>query len=100
MKTNKPLLLTLFASLMFAIVLPSVILADVLAQEEPVCKEDYTVQAGDWLSKIAEKCYGDPLAYNQFVSAANANPNDDYTNIENPDLIEPGGVICIAPTKT
>jgi hypothetical protein len=25
--------------------------------------EVYTVQAGDWLSKIAEKVYGDRLAY-------------------------------------
>ncbi|HRV95765.1 MAG TPA: LysM domain-containing protein, partial [Anaerolineae bacterium] len=25
------------------------------------CAEDYTVQAGDWLSTIAEKYYGDVL---------------------------------------
>ena len=67
-----------------------------LAQTEPACQEDYTVQTGDWLSKIAQKYYGDPLAYDRLVGAANSNPDDIYTNIENPDLIEPGWVICIA----
>ena len=32
------------------------------AQEPVACELDYTVQAGDWLSKIAEKYYGD-VAY-------------------------------------
>jgi LysM repeat protein/heat shock protein HslJ len=66
-----------------------------LAQEEPACDETYTVQAGDWLSKIAVKYYGDPLAYDRLVMAANVNPDDAYTNIKNPDLIEPGWAICI-----
>lgn len=66
-----------------------------LAQETPLCDDEYTVQAGDWLSKIAEKYYGDPLAYDQLVTAGNAIPDDIYTDIENPDLIEPGWVICI-----
>ena len=65
------------------------------AQQELNCDETYTVQQGDWLSKIAQKYFGDPLAYDRLVVAANANPNDEYTNIANPDLIEPGWVICI-----
>ncbi len=93
MKTNKSLWLMLFLSLIFTLALS----VGVVAQEDPVCEEAYTVQAGDWLSKIAEKYYGDPLAYDRLVTAANANPDDSYTNIENPDLIEPGWVICIAP---
>ena len=65
------------------------------AQQELNCDETYTVQQGDWLSKIAQKYFGDPLAYDRLVVAANANPNDEYTNIANPDLIEPRWVICI-----
>lgn len=65
------------------------------AQQELACDEVYTVQKGDWLSKIAEKYYGDPLAYDRIVMAANAGDGDVYTGIENPDLIQPGWVLCI-----
>lgn len=30
---------------------------------EVSCQQDYTVQSDDWLSKIAEKFYGDVLAF-------------------------------------
>ena len=33
------------------------------AQEPAECEFEYTVQAGDWLSKIAEKYYDDIMAY-------------------------------------
>lgn len=36
----------------------------VSAQTPAPCDDEYTVQAGDWLSKIAEKYFGDILAYN------------------------------------
>ncbi|MCL4295554.1 MAG: hypothetical protein KJ077_07495 [Anaerolineae bacterium] len=36
------------------------------------CQQDYTVQADDWLSKIAEKFYGDVLAYPAIAQATNA----------------------------
>ncbi len=68
-----------------------------LAQEPAGCEFDYTVQAGDWLSKIADKYYGDPLAYSTIVDANNAGADDTYTNIDNPDLIEPGWLLCIPP---
>ncbi len=67
----------------------------VMAQEPVECETEYTVQAGDWLSKIAEKYLGDALAYDQLVELANASADDAYTNIDNPDLIEPGWTICI-----
>ncbi len=68
----------------------------VLAQEQSSgCQLEYTVQAGDWLSKIAEKYLGDALAYPQLVEAANAVSDDAYTDIENPDMIEPGWTICV-----
>ncbi|HXV42192.1 MAG TPA: META domain-containing protein [Anaerolineae bacterium] len=64
-------------------------------QQGLVCDEVYTVQQGDWLSKIAEKYYGNPLAYDQLVVAANTETGDAYTDIGDPNLIEPGWVLCI-----
>ena len=32
---------------------------NVLAQEEVACESDVVVQADDWLSKLADKFYGD-----------------------------------------
>jgi hypothetical protein len=58
--------------------------ATVLAQEggdamegeammaEVSCQQDYTVQSDDWLSKIAEKFYGDVLAFPAIAQATNA----------------------------
>jgi heat shock protein HslJ/LysM repeat protein len=66
-----------------------------LAQAGPQCDVDYTVQAGDWLSKVADKYFGDPLAYPLIVEANNASASDTYTDIANPDLIEPGWLLCI-----
>jgi len=48
---------------------------------EKIEGDTYTVAAGDWLSKIAGRAYGDIFAYNK-IAAAN--------NITNPNLIEPG----------
>ncbi len=67
----------------------------VSAQPPVPCEVEYTVQAGDWLSKLAEKFYGDVLAFDQIVTATNAQTDDKFTTIENPDLIEPGWVLCI-----
>lgn len=54
--------------------------------------QDYIVQADDWLSKLADKFYGDPLAYLAIVEATNAKAISDtaYTPIDNPDVIEIG----------
>ncbi len=63
--------------------------------------EAYTVQAGDWLSKLAEKYYGDPLAYPAIVDATNAKAaeDDSFAAITNPEAIEAGQKIWI-PTST
>ena len=52
----------------------------------------YVVQAGDWLSKLAEKYYGDPMAYPVIVQATNAKAAEDssFAMINNPDMIEVG----------
>ncbi|OQY44176.1 MAG: hypothetical protein B6242_13240 [Anaerolineaceae bacterium 4572_78] len=62
--------------------------------------ELYIVQAGDWLSKIAEKYYGDVLAYHAIVDATNAKAETDsnFILIVNPDMIEIGQRLWI-PTK-
>lgn len=53
---------------------------------EKITVDTYTVQPGDWLSKVAGRAYGDEM---QFDKIAKAN------NISNPDLIEPGTVLKI-----
>lgn len=61
------------------------------------CGQDYTVQADDWLSRLAEKFYGDLLAYPAIVNATNAAAQADasYAAIANPDLIEIGWKLCL-----
>jgi LysM repeat protein len=57
----------------------------------------YVVLKGDWLSKIAEKYYGDKLAYPRIVAATNAKAAQDssFAAIVNPDLIEVGQKLWI-----
>ncbi len=68
-----------------------------LAQEEVVCESDVVVQADDWLSKIADKVYGDALAYPAIAEATNAKAvaDDSYATIDNVDVIEIGWKLCI-----
>ena len=58
---------------------------------------EYTVQANDWLSKLAEKYLGDVMAYPQIAEATNAKNAEDssFAKIDNPDLIEVGWKIWI-----
>jgi tungstate transport system substrate-binding protein len=58
----------------------------------------YTVQKDDWLSKIAEKEYGDALAYPAIVHHNNLKSKEEgtFTQITNPDLIEVGWTIYLA----
>jgi hypothetical protein len=59
--------------------------------------EIYIVQDGDWLSKIAEEHYDDPLAYPAIVQLNNKKAADDrsLTVIADPDFIEVGWSIYI-----
>jgi|GEM_PF-4052691 len=61
------------------------------------CAEDYTVQTNDWLSTIAEKYYGNVLAYTVIIEATNAAAQTDprYTPITDPSLIELSQVLCL-----
>ncbi len=78
----------------FMVLLLALVPATVIAQGEGT---SYTIQADDWLSKLAEKEYGDPLAYPAIVHYTNemAASDSTYTAIENPDLIEVGWVIYL-----
>jgi hypothetical protein len=61
------------------------------------CEQEYVVKAGDWLSKLAEKFYGDPLAYTVIVDATNlaARLDAKYTAITNPAIIEVNDRLCL-----
>jgi 5'-nucleotidase len=67
------------------------------AGESVATCQDYTVQADDWLSKIAEKNLGDVLAYTTIVDATNAAAAQSakYAAIADPNVIEVGQVVCI-----
>src|SRR5678810_64473 len=59
--------------------------------------EEYTVQAGDWLTKIAEKYFGQALAYQGIIDATNAKAAEDssFATITNPDVIVVGQKLWI-----
>lgn len=59
--------------------------------------QDYIVQADDWVSKLAEKFYGDPLAYPAIVEATNkkAAADTSYAAIADPNIIEVGQKLYI-----
>ena len=90
---------TITLLLVALLILPGVVLAHPAgswqAQEPVACELDYSVQVGDWLSKLAEKYYGNVFAYPAIVAATNAQTEEAYATIENPDLIEPGWTLCI-----
>ena len=66
-------------------------------QEMVACEQEVVVQADDWLSKIAEKVYGDVLAYPAIAEATNAQHavDDSFAMIENVDVIEVGWKLCV-----
>jgi transforming growth factor-beta-induced protein len=70
---------------------------NMMADEAASCSMDYVVQADDWLSKLADKFYGDPLAYHMIFDATNAAAaaGGAYDPIANADLIEIGQTLCI-----
>jgi len=65
------------------------------------CEEDVVVQADDWLSKLADKFYGDVLAFPAIVEATNqAHAADDsYARIDNSDVIDVGWKLCVPNTE-
>ncbi|RME73857.1 MAG: extracellular solute-binding protein [Chloroflexi bacterium] len=86
--------------LLGVLVLLSLVVAPGYAQEGAQCDDVYTVQADDWLSKLADRFFGTYLAYPAIVDATNAaaNKDDSFAKIKNPDEIEVGQKLCI-PSK-
>lgn len=83
--------------ILLATFMPATIIAAPPAQDSG---EDYTVQADDWLSKLADKFYGDIFSYPAIVKATNdkAASDDSYALITNPDVIEIGQKLYIPTT--
>src|SRR5688572_531754 len=84
---------TLFL-LLVVLTLTTLLSATALAQASG---QDYIIQSDDWISKLAEKFYGDPLAFPAIVQATNEKAATDstYVKIDNPDVIEIGQKIYI-----
>jgi len=63
----------------------------------PACPQEYIVQTNDWLSKLANKFYGDSQLYPAIMAATNQMQatDDTFANIINPDVIEVGWKLCI-----
>jgi tungstate transport system substrate-binding protein len=61
------------------------------------CEQTVIVQADDWLSKIAEKVYGQALTYPAIEAATNAKHAEDATfaQINHADTIEIGWKLCL-----
>lgn len=83
----------IFVGLIIAL-LPSTVLTAPPLQD---AGQEYTIQADDWLSKLAEKFYGDPLAYPAIVEATNTKSGSDttYASIDDPNVIEVGQKLFI-----
>src|SRR6185503_7659963 len=62
----------------------------------------YVVQTGDWLSKLADKFYGDTQAWSTIVEATNAKATSDstFTPITDPNRIEVGQKLWIPASLT
>jgi rhamnose transport system substrate-binding protein len=88
---------TKFITMLTVLLILLLVTTSAFAQGEVACEEDYSVQADDWLSKLADKFYGDIFAYPAIFEATNAAAQTDssYATIADADLIEPGWKLCI-----
>ncbi len=96
MKLRKFFFLMITLVLLTAIIQP-LALAAPLSQNAVACEQEVVVQADDWLSKIADKIYGDVFAYPAIADATNAKhaEDDTFASIENVDVIEIGWKLCV-----
>ena len=80
------------------VLLVAVLPSSVLAQGGG---EDYIVQTGDTLSKIAEAAYGDLQAFPAIIEATNqkAAEDDSYATITDPGALEIGQKLYLPPVE-
>jgi glucose/mannose transport system substrate-binding protein len=73
----------------------------VVSATPPAQGQEYIVTAGDWLSKVADKYLGNPLAWPAVMSATNQKSLEDssFAKIINADLIEPGWKLWVPSTE-
>jgi hypothetical protein len=97
MRTKLPKLISSAGAIL--VLLASISLAASAAppMRPSVCEKDYTVRFGDSISNIADKYFGNVLAYPAIVEATNQAAKEDsrYTPITSVDVIEFGQVLCI-----
>ena len=86
---------------LFLVMIAVMLVVPVTSIAAPLAQgEDYTIQADDWLSKLAEKFLGDPLSYpaiTYYTNQMNAE-DDSYAKISDSNVIEVGQKIYI-PTQ-
>jgi len=86
---------------LFFLMIAVMLVVPVTSSAAPLAQgEDYTIQADDWLSKLAEKFLGDPLSYpaiTYYTNQKNAE-DDSYAKISDSNVIEVGQKIYI-PTQ-
>ncbi|MCC7162243.1 MAG: LysM peptidoglycan-binding domain-containing protein [Anaerolineae bacterium] len=70
--------------------------------QDAACQQTYFVQAGDWLSTIAEKYLGDVSAYPALLQATNdaAKSDSSFAAIDDANKIEVGQKLCIPAITT
>lgn len=88
------------SSLLMVVLCLLVLMTGVANAAAPLPQEggqQYVVQADDWLSKLAEKNYGDVLAWPVIWKATNAKAaeDDSFAVIANPNVIEVGQKLWI-----
>lgn len=83
--------LSVLLLVLFLVGVTSVPITAAPPQQDPQ-GEAYTVQGGDWLSKIAEKYYGEAQQYAAIIEATNAKAAQDpsFATINDPNLLDVG----------
>jgi ABC-type branched-subunit amino acid transport system substrate-binding protein len=104
MRKEKIPMKTTYRSLLMVLLL-LIVVTGVANAAVPVLQEggqEYIVQADDWLSKLAEKNYGDVLAWPIIWEATNAMAAEDdtFAVIEDPNVIEIGQKLWIPDTAS
>jgi len=85
--------------LLFLLLMPA---PAVIAQTPAACTVDIVVQAGDSLSAIAARYYGNLANYQQIINATNAQAAIDssYASIANADTLTVGWKLCLPGAAT